>query len=402
MFLIICSVMKIRSETCPALPDLDLYAPPVLRDSRSAFAAIRDAGPVVFLPRNRMYAIGRFEGVRAALRDDDVFISGKGVAANPAFNLLGRGTTLFSDGEVHKKRRGVLMRSLGAKALQGIQPRVDAHAETLIDRLLARGRFEATRDFASYLPLTVVADLVGVPADGRRLLRWAAAIFDVLGPLNRRALLASPISAGLMLHSLRIGPRRVAPGSWAAAVLASAKSGELSAREARALVIDLVAPALDTTILASTHLLLALGRNPEAWERIAAEPDLVAAAVVENVRLASPIRGFTRVVARDHEIEGVKLPAGARVAVLFGAANLDESRFPDAGRFDLDRPDPSHVGWGNGPHTCVGIHLAKLEMAALLRAMAPRVGRVEVGAPKPLENNTLQGVAALPAILYAR
>jgi cytochrome P450 len=101
-------------------------------------------------------------------------------------------------------------------------------------------------------------------------------------------------------------------------------------------------------------------------------------------------------------IEGVRLPAGSRVAVLFGAANLDESRFPDAERFDLDRPDPSHVGWGNGPHTCVGIHLAKLEMAALLRAMAPRVGRVEVDDPKPLENNTLQGVAALPAMLHAR
>jgi len=394
--------MKIRSEIAAPTLDLDLYAPGVLRDSRAAFAAIRRSGPVVYLPRHRMYAIGRFESVRAALRDDEVFISGKGVAANPLTNLLGRGTTLFSDGEVHQKRRRVLMGSLGAKALQGIQPQIETHAEKLIDRLLTRGRFEATRDFASYLPLAVVADLVGVPADGQRLLRWAAATFDVLGPLNRRGLFASRSSAGLLLHSLRIRPRQVAPGSWAAAVLASEEGGELSAREARALVIDLVAPALDTTILASTHLLLMLGRNPETWERIAAEPDLVAAAVVENVRLASPIRGFTRVVARDHEIEGVRLPAGARVAVLFGAANLDESRFPDAECFDLDRPDPNHVGWGNGPHTCVGIHLAKLEMAALLRAMAPRVGHVEVGLPKPLENNTLQGVATLPAILHAR
>lgn len=393
--------MRMRSETTTQALDLDLYAPDVLRDSRAAFAAIREAGPVVFLPRHRMYAIGRFEDVRAALRDDEIFISGKGVAANPVSNLLGRGTTLFSDGEVHRKRRGVLMRSLGAKALQGIRPQVDAHAEKLVDRLLVRGRFEAARDFASYLPLAVVADLVGVPADGQRLLRWAAATFDVLGPLNRRGLVASRISAGLLLHSLRIRRGRVALGSWADAVLAS-EGGELSAREARALVIDLVAPALDTTILASTHLLLMLGRNPEVWERIAAEPDLVAAAVVENVRLASPIRGFTRVVAQDHMIEGVRLPAGSRVAVLFGAANLDESRFPDAERFDLDRPDPSHVGWGNGPHTCVGIHLAKLEMAALLRAMAPRVGRVEVDDPKPLENNTLQGVAALPAMLHAR
>jgi len=394
--------MRSRSVSgVPVLP-LDLYAPAVLRDSRAAFAAIREAGPVTYLPRHRMYAIGRFEDVRAALRDDEVFISGKGVAANPVANLLGRGTTLFSDGEAHQKRRRVLMGSLGAKALQEIGPRVEARAEELIEALVTRGRFEAARDFSAHLPLTVVADLVGLPADGRRLLRWAAATFDVLGPLNRRGLIASRASAGLLLHSLRISPRQVAPGSWAAMVLAGEESSGLSAREARALVIDLVAPALDTTILASTHLLLLLGRDPEAWERIAAEPDLVAAAVVENVRLASPIRGFTRVVARDHEIDGVRLPAGARVAMLFGAANLDESHFPDAERFDLDRPDPNHVGWGNGPHTCVGIHLAKLEMAALLRAMAGRVDRVEVGAPKPLENNTLQGVAALPALFHPR
>lgn len=394
--------MKIKSGTDAPVLDVDLYAPAVLRDSRATFAAIREAGPVVWLPRHRMYAIGRFEDVRAALRNDEVFVSGKGVAANPISNLLGRGTTLFSDGEVHQKRRRVLMGSLGAKALQGIQPRVEARAEELIDRLLARGRFEAARDFSAYLPLTVVADLVGLSIDGERLLRWAAATFDVLGPLNRRGLLASRISAGLLLQSLRIRPGQVAPGSWAAAVLAAEASGGLSARESRALVIDLVAPALDTTILASTHLLLVLGRNPEAWERIADEPDLAAAAVVENVRLASPIRGFTRALSRDHEIEGTGLPAGARVALLFGAANLDEARFPEPERFDLGRPDPNHVGWGNGPHTCVGMHLAKLEMAALLRAMAPQIGRVEVGVPTPLENNTLQGVAALPAFLDAR
>ena len=394
--------MRTRSvRGAPTLP-IDLYAPAVLRDSRATFAAIREAGPVVYLPRHRMYAIGRFDDVRAALRDDEVFISGKGVAANPMTNLLGRGTTLFSDGEVHGKRRRVLMASLGAKALAGIRPKVEARAERLIDDLLARRSFEAARDFSAHLPLTVVADLVGLPADGQRLLRWAAATFDVLGPLNRRGLIASRVSAGLLLHSLRIRPGRVAPGRWAAAVLSGEESSGLSAREARALVIDLVAPALDTTILASTHLLLMLARDPEIWDRIAADPDLVAAAVVENVRLASPIRGFTRVVARDHEIGGVRLPAGARVAVLFGAANLDGSRFPDPERFDLDRPDPSHVGWGNGPHTCVGIHLAKLEMAALLRAMAPRVGRIEAGSPTPLENNTLQGVAALPATFHAR
>ena len=385
----------------PAL-DVDLYDPRVLRDSRELFARIRAAGPVVWLPRHRMYAIGRFEDVKAALRDDDVFRSGKGVAANPLTNLAARGTTLFSDGEAHSKRRRVLMRSLGAKALQGIGATLDEHGERLVDRLLTRERFEATRDFSRHLPLTVVAELVGIDVDGEKMLGWGSASFDSLGPLNRRGVAAARPGLGLLLYSQRLNDDRVAPGSWAAALMEAKEGGEISAREARALVIDLVAPALDTTVLASTHLLWTLARNPQAWERIAADPELVSTAVVEDVRLSSPIRGFTRYLAAEHEIGETRLPAGARVALLFGAANLDETRFPDPERFDLDRADPGHLGWGNGPHTCVGIHLAKLEIQALLRAMAPKVGRVEAGEPEWLENNTLQGISALPVSFQPR
>lgn len=385
----------------PAL-DVDLYEPRVLRDSRETFAQIRAAGPVVWLSRHRMYASGRFRDVRAALRDDEAFRSGRGVAANPLTNLLARGTTLFSDGETHTRRRRVLMRSLGAKALQGIGPTLDEHAQRLVDRLLGRERFEAAAEFSSYLPLAVVAQLVGVAADGEKLLRWAAGAFDVLGPLNRRGLRATSASTSLLLYSQRISDERVVPGSWAAEVMAAAKHGEISAREARALVIDLIAPALDTTILASTHLLWTLARNPDAWQRIVEDPELVAAAVVEDVRLSSPIRGFTRRLAQRRRIGEVELPAGARVALLFGAANLDEAQFSRPERFDLDRDDPTHVGWGNGPHTCVGIHLAKLEMQALLRAMAPRVGRIEVGDPRRLENNTLQGIASMSVTFHPR
>jgi cytochrome P450 len=169
--------------------------------------------------------------------------------------------------------------------------------------------------------------------------------------------------------------------------------GEISRAEAKSLVIDFVAPSLDTTILASTHLLWVLAHNREAWQEIREDPELIARAVIENVRLASPIRGFTRSVARAHGL----LPAGARVVLLFGAANLDERRFPDPESFDLHRQSSVQLGWGNGPHTCVGLHLAKLEMHALLKAMVPRVAEIEVGSPERVLNNTLQGISRLPA-----
>lgn len=380
----------------PSLP-VNLYADDVLIDSRDVFARIREAGPVVWLPRHRMYAIGRFADVRAALRNDAVYRSGAGVAANRLSNRLGRHTTLFSDDEVHGRRRKVLMRSLAAKALADIEPRVDARADALIERLLATDWFEAATQFSAHIPLGIVAELVGVPEGGERLLRWAAATFDVLGPMNRRGMRSAGTSFGLLRYTRRLSRGRVRPGSWAASVFDACERGELSTAEARALCIDFIAPALDTTILASTHLLWTLANQPDAWQRIRDDPALVPRAVVENVRLASPIRGFTRQVIKEHEVGGVPIPAGARVVLLFGAANRDETEFPQPERFDLTRENRVQLGWGHGAHTCVGIHLAKLEMQALLRAMTPRLDAIHVRSPQRLRNNTLQGFSGLTA-----
>jgi cytochrome P450 len=385
-----------RGRGAPSI-DLDLYSPQVIEDSREAFARIRDAGPVVWLPRQRLWALGRFDDVRAALRDDELFISGHGVAANPLTNLAARKTTLFSDGETHSTRRRVLMRSLGAEAMAPIADRLDAKAEAIVGGLVGRGSFDAVRDFSSGLPLEVVADLVGVRVPSERLLSWGTISFDVLGPLNRRSLRAGPNSLGMLAYSQRLSRSRVVPGSWAASVFDAADRGEISKIEARNMVIDFIAPSLDTTILAATYMLWLLGENPDAWQRLRRDPELIAAAVVESVRLSSPIRGFTRQLSRDAEVGGVWMHAGDRALLLFGAANLDERRFPDPERFDLDRPPGGNLGWGNGPHTCVGIHLAKLELAALLRALIAEVETIEIaGPPTRIHNNTLQGIGSLP------
>ncbi len=369
-------------------------------DSAAAFAAIRDAGPVVWLPRHRMWALGRFDEVRAALRDDELFTSGHGVAANPMTNVAARKTTLFSDGETHSDRRKVLMRSLGAQALAPVADRLDAEAAEIVGKLAGHGEFDAARDFSSALPLGVVADLVGVRVSRERLLGWGSLSFDMLGPLNRRGLRAAPSSIGMLAYSQRLNRSRVVPGSWAASVFDAADRGEIDMTEARNMVVDFIAPSLDTTILASTHMLWLLGENPEAWQRLRRDPELVPAAVVEAVRLSSPIRGFTRRLSRDAEVGGVQMRAGDRAVLLFGAANMDERRYPDPERFDLDRPPGGNLGWGHGPHTCVGIHLAKLEMAALLRALVARVETIEIaGPPTRIRNNTLQGMASLPVRL---
>ena len=375
--------------------DADLYGAAALEDSTELFRQIRDAGPVVWLPRHRMWAIGRFSDVRAALRDDATFVSGAGVAANAIANHAGRLTTLSSDDDVHVRRRKVLMASLGAKALGPIEGTLEAEAERLVDARLDGRPFDAVADLSAGLPVRVVADLVGVRVESDQMLTWAASTFNALGPTNRRTVATLRGSLGLLAYTRRLSRERVVPGSWAASVFDAADRGDISAAEARTMVIDFVAPSLDTTILATAHLLWLLAQHPDRWQQIRDDPSLVPTAVVEAVRLASPIRGFTRSVAHDTEFAGQALRAGDRVALLFGAANLDERQFPDPHRFDLERPKGAHLGWGNGPHTCVGIHQAKLEMRTLLRAMVPRVCDIYAQPPTRLRNNTLQGITAM-------
>jgi cytochrome P450 len=389
----------LRNRVAADVPslDLDLYGREAIADPQAAFATIRAAGAVVWLRRHRIYAIGRYADVKAALRDDGRLVSGHGVAANPVANALGRRTVLSSDADVHRRRRKVMSGSLSAKALEPLGPRLQSQADALVERLVGRRTFDGVGDFARHLPVDVIADLVGVRVEPDHLLRWGRLIFDALGPMNGRALRAVPSSVELRRYTQRLERDGVTPGSWAASVFDAADRGELSLAEARTMIIDFVVPSLDTTILAAGQMLWQLGQHPEVWRELVADPELIPAAVIESVRLASPVRAFTRRVAEPMTVGGVALPVGARVVLLYGAANGDETQFPHPERFDLHRPPGGHLGWGNGPHTCVGMHLAKLEMQTLLHAMVPRVSHIHSARPRYVRNNCLQGLEGFEA-----
>ncbi|PYE13014.1 cytochrome P450 [Williamsia limnetica] len=376
--------------------DVDLYGRSALIDPQPVYRQIREAGSVVWLPKHKVWAMGRFDDVRDALRDDVNFRSGAGVAANPVANLLGRKTVLSSDDERHSTRRRILMQSLVSRAIRPSLPILRDEAQATVERLLERESFDGIADFASRLPVAAVADLVGVEVGPQQLLTWGASTFDILGPVNRRTLDATPTALGLLLYTMRLRRSQVTPDGWAASVFDAADRGEISKSEARTMVIDFVAPSLDTTILATGQLLWSLGQNPDVYAQLRAEPDLIPTAVVEAVRMSSPIRGFTRSVAHDKMIDGVRLKAGDRVVLLYAAANMDDRHFDEPQTFSLHRRG-SNLGWGHGMHTCVGMQLSKLEMQTLLHVLISRVETIEVSDPVLLANNCLQGFESFQA-----
>ncbi len=376
----------------------DIYSKAALQDCNDHFRVIRDLAPAVWLPRYKLWAVGRFDDVRACLRADGILISGKGIAANAFLNGLEAKVTLTSDGEVHKRRRGVLMKPLGPGELKKLQQRIQAEADSLVARLKKEGGFDAMPTFASHLPVSIVAELVGLkPAGRENMLRWAAGTFEAIGPLNWRTLRALPALLDLQRYAKRLKRADVVPGGWADEIFAAAEDGKLSVEEAQSMVIDYVAPSLDTTILATGNMLRYLSQARDVFDAVKRDDKLLMNAVYEAVRLASPIRGFTRYVADDFDIAGVTIPKGARALILYASANRDERHYADPDTFDLFRNSRDNVAWGHGQHVCVGMHLARLEMECLLRALTQQVSRIETGEPVPFLNNVLQGYKSLPA-----
>jgi cytochrome P450 len=238
----------------------------------------------------------------------------------------------------------------------------------------------------------VVAHLVGLPDAGRqRMLEWAAAMFDALGVMNERAQRALPLVFELASYIAGLERSQLRPDGWAARLYAAADAGRIDAGDISGMLIDYVAPSLDTTILGTGHLLFQLGRHPEQWERVRADPALIPRAIHEALRLESPVRAFSRLAIADYDVDGTVIPAGDRVLVMYGAANRDERRFADPDRFEVTRDARDHLGFGHGVHRCAGSYLAELEMEALLRAMAARVGHIEIGEPALALNNVLRG-----------
>jgi 3-(3-hydroxy-phenyl)propionate hydroxylase len=377
-------------ELCDALPQNrvptyrpDIYRTAAIVDPYPHYTRLRELGPVVWLPRQRVYALSRYAECKAVLRDDETFISGHGVGLNPIVNRLSRGTTLNSDGAEHDQRRKLVAHRMLPRALRAISDDVDALAAAVVDAALARGEVDGVADVAAALPLAVVPDLVGWPRDRRAdLLAWGGATFDFLGPLNGQALRAVPGSIQMLRFADRVVRKRsMLDGSLGHDVLVAADNGAVSPAECKALMIDYIAPSLDTTISAIANALHLFATHPDQWQALRDDPALIPNAVNEVIRYESPLRAFTRQARVDTEIAGVPMVAGARVLVIYASANRDEREWDDPDVFDVRRDANRQLGFGQGAHACAGQGLARLETTAMLRALVERVARIELVGP---------------------
>ena len=379
--------------------DVDFYGDAALADPVSAYDRMLACGPVVWLEANNIHAICGFSALTRSLRNHRVFSSGHGVSINEDVNKLLIGSTLNSDPPQHDVTRAITFAPLTPKALEVVRERIEAQAEHLAEQMVQQGKFDAAQDLAPYLPLSVVRDLVGLGEHGKNnMLGWGAATFELMGdPRDRRDTAIADLKE---LRRFLENPDTLgalSSGGWANRATALGIESGMDPARAAELMRDYIAPSLDTTISAIGYAVMLFAKYPDQWTKLRNDRGLMRNTIEEVVRLNTPIKAFTRYVTEDTEVEGVALAKGARVLMVFGAANRDPEKFGDPHRFDIERHARGHVGFGHGVHACLGMHLARLEISSLFNALADRIGRFELNGPVIASvNSSIHSLTSVP------
>ena len=384
------------STVCPST-DVDLWADDVLVDPYPAYAELRDLGPVVWMTKYGAYALPRYAEVRAVIQDWQRFTSARGVGMDDAMNARSGRGILTTDPPLHDTRRKVLNAQLVPRALTTHEHIITSRAQALVADLVERGSFDAVADLAQPYSVGVVADLVGLPEEGREhLLERADAAFNSFGPDN--ALLRSSLVGFRELFDYCMGfatPERLVPERWGSQIYAAGERGDIEPEACPGLMLAYAWAGMDTTVNALSAAVWLFARHPDQWELVRTDGSLIPSAFNEVLRIEPPVQRFTRLATSPVELDEITLPAGARVAVLFGSANRDERHYDAPDRFDVTRNPVDHLSFGRGIHHCVGSGLARLEGHAVIAALAARVERFETGEASWRRNNALHGLARL-------
>jgi cytochrome P450 len=347
-------------------------------DPYPLYARLRAEAPVYRNDELDFWALSRYDDVVTAFRDYAAFSNSNGVMIEPsvwgpdAWKFI---SFLAMDPPRHTRARGLISRAFTPRRVAALEPRIGEIAARYLDAAVERGSFDFMADLAAALPLDVISELIGVPESDRPEVRRLAdqALHREEG---MRDIPPAAAEAGLVLTEYYLGllrARRCAPAEDLISALVD--EGTIGVRltdeELVAVLFLLVGAGSETT----THLLGSAWywawRNPA--QRDAAFGGNITGWIEETLRYDSPAQVVARRAARDLDLHGARVPAGAQVLLLAGSANRDERAFPSPDVYDLERDTGKHINFGNGPHYCLGAALGRLEARVTLGQLVARV-----------------------------
>ncbi len=312
-----------------------------------------------------------FNSVFQAFRNDELFGSH---AYNETIGLVLGTTILGMHGKQHHDHRSLVAKAFRASALERWEPDViDPICDTLVDEIKDNGAADLMTAVTLEFPTRVTAALLGLPRDDLDLFRRLS--FDLIS-------ISVDIEAGLRasveLHDYfldQVEQRRAKPTSDIIGDLVAAEiDGEKLTDDAIISFLRLLLPAgIETTYRSSSNLLYLLLTHPEQLDAMRHDRSLIPAAIEEGLRYETPLVSVPRTTTREVEMRGVTIPEGAAVNLCIGSANRDEARWSEANKFDIHRPRHAHIAFAGGIHSCLGMHLARVETRAMLNSLFDRV-----------------------------
>ena len=378
---------------------LDPRDPAFFADPYPAYAAIRAAAPAFFWEDYGFWCFAALRDVSALLRDKrfgrqvlHVMSRAELGWGEPqphlaAFDALERHSILELEPPEHTRLRGLVNRAFVSRRIETLGPRVAALAHERIDAFERQGSADLIADFATPIPIAVIADLIGVPREmGPQMLDWSHRMvamyqFGATRAVEERAAKAAGEFADFMRAHARARRSDLRDDLISQLLRAESADGKLSEDELVTTCILLLNAGHEATVHAiGNGVKAALEHGVDAESAFATEAS-GAATVEEMLRLDAPLHLFARYALEDVEFAGVQLKKGEKIGLLLGAANRDPDRFPRPDAFDAKRDPNPHLTFGAGIHFCLGAPLARLEMATALPILFARLPRLRLAEP---------------------
>lgn len=376
----------------PELDQIDPLDPDVVECPWDYYRSLRDAGGVYRVPGRGFFLVGRYDTAMRVLKDTATFSSRAGVAVprtpdgshRPAEGDAVR-TLLTADPPEHRKYRDLVNRAFSQKRMTSWEGNIRAITDDLIDGFIGAGRCELIYDFAVPLPLIVISDALGLPREHlRQFKQWSDGIarFGGLTTPADEARIAKELAAFGTYVAAMIEERRNNLGDdFISDLIRSQFDGErpLTLPEFVSITMQFLVAGNETTTNTIASGMVLLLRHPEQMAAARADFSLIPNLVEEILRVEAPVQAHFRVASRDTVLDGVAIPEGAGVGVVFGCCNRDEATFPDPETFDITRGNAGrHLAFGQGIHYCPGAPLARIETVIAFEQLLGRLRNIRL------------------------
>ncbi len=396
--------------------EIDLYTPEMLRNPHPALARLRAEAPLYHVPHREMgslpWLLTRYDDSIALLNDDRFTkdmtrIPGRENARSGGMMQAAASINrhmLTVDPPDHTRLRALIHKAFTPRMIRELEARIQAIADELIDALLAKGQGDFLAEFAIPLPVTVIAELLGIPPEDQAKFRYWSQTIVLGGPTgtNPEEIGAAAIEFIMYFHEM-FDQRRADPRDDLITALVQAEEAgdKLDQQELISMVFLLLVAGHETTVNLIGNGMLTLLQHPDQLAKLRANPDLIKNAIEEMLRYEGPVGTSTmRWALEPVEMHGQLIQPGEMVLASLLGANRDPEVFPNPDVFDVARTPGKHIAFGNGIHYCVGAPLARLEGAVAFNTLLRRVPDLELAVNvDELEWNPtllLHGMKAMP------